>query len=168
MDFQTTKDNLRASASKQKKLMPLIDTQRKQEQKARDAAEYRARILQKQRKENGELSPSFQREKAAIKASKKGKDNRDHRQRSVDGKATTAQCAFNLANILMVSQSSDCNNSKILRMKLALTCSQTTNRALDFWVYLMLVQKQEFLAALLPLFRSDLCVGRHQYLSVEN
>lgn len=59
MDFQTTKDNLRASASKQKKLMPLIDTQRKQEQKARDAAEYRARILQKQRRKMESCPPPF-------------------------------------------------------------------------------------------------------------
>ena len=105
MDFQATKESLRASsksAPPQKKLTPLVDTQIKQQKKAQEAAEYRAKIL-KQQKEKGDMSPSFRKEKAAIKASKQGRMDREDRQRNIDGKATSAQCAFNLANILMVS-----------------------------------------------------------------
>jgi len=104
MDFQTTKESLRLSSVVQKKLTPLADTQKKQEQKAKEAAEYRARILkqQAQRDESGEMSPSLGREKAAIQASKLGRVGREDRLKSMEGKATSAQCAFNLANILMV------------------------------------------------------------------
>ena len=105
MDFQATKESLRASSTSGpplKKLTPLVDTQKKQERKAREAAEYRAKILQQQ-KEKGDMSPSFRKEKAAIKASKQGRMDREDRKRNIDGKATSAQCAFNLANILMVS-----------------------------------------------------------------
>lgn len=107
MDFQATKESLRASSTSgptPKKLTPFVDTQKKQERKAQEAAEYRAKILkqQQQAKQKGDMSPSFGKEKAAIKASKQGQMDREHRQRNIDGKATSAQCAFNLANILMV------------------------------------------------------------------
>ncbi len=106
MDFQATKESLRSSSSSaQKKLTPLADTQKKQEQKAKEAAEYRARILRQQAKipDSGDTSPSFRKEAAAIKASKQGRLQREERLRQIEGKATSAQCAFNLANILMVS-----------------------------------------------------------------
>lgn len=109
MDFQATKESLLASSVSgpmQKKMTPLADTQKKQEKKAQEAAEYRARILKQQQakqKDKGDMSPSFRKEKAAIKASKQGRMEREDRHRNVDGKATSAQCAFNLANILMVS-----------------------------------------------------------------
>lgn len=109
MDFQATKESLLASSVSgpmQKKMTPLADTQKKQEKKAQEAAEYRARILKQQQakqKDKGDMSPSFHKEKAAIKASKQGRMEREDRHRNVDGKATSAQCAFNLANILMVS-----------------------------------------------------------------
>lgn len=102
MDFKATKDSLRVAASSQKKLVPLVDTQKRQEQKAKEAAEYRARILREKRHEKEESSPSMGREKAAIKASKAVRDNRNEQRKNGEGMATTAQCAFNLANILMV------------------------------------------------------------------
>eukprot|EP00934_Nitzschia_sp_Nitz4_P001762 Nitzschia sp. Nitz4//scaffold62_size106224//16353//18218//NITZ4_004343-RA/size106224-augustus-gene-0.99-mRNA-1//-1//CDS//3329555817//1762//frame0 len=80
LDLETTKDNLRASA----RLVPLADGQKIQEKKAKEAAEYRAKIL----KQTGS---------DATKLSKKAKDH----QKSLEGKATSAECAFNLANILM-------------------------------------------------------------------
>lgn len=101
MDFQATKESLRLGTSTQKKLTPLADTQKKQEQKAKEAAEYRARILKQQNQESGELSPSFRKDKAAIKASKKERKAREERVKNVEGKATSAECAFNLCNILM-------------------------------------------------------------------
>lgn len=103
MDFQATKESLRQSSAAHQKLTPLADTQKKQEKKAKEAAEYRAKILKKaQKQENGDGSPSFGRDQAAIKASKKGMVDRLERQKNIEGKATSAQCAFNLANILMV------------------------------------------------------------------
>lgn len=107
LDFQATKESLRASSASTSvttKMTPLADTQKKQEKKAQEAAEYRARILKQQQakqKDKGDMSPSFRKEKAAIKASKQGRMEREDRQRNFDGKATSAQCAFNLANILM-------------------------------------------------------------------
>jgi hypothetical protein len=102
MDFQATKDSLRVSASVQKKLVPLADTQKRQKLKAQEAADYRARILRQTNIEKGDLSPSVGRENAAIKASKSVRESRNERRQSMEGMATTAQCAFNLANILMV------------------------------------------------------------------
>jgi hypothetical protein len=103
MDFQATKESLRAGSSKGSKLTPLADTQKKQEQKSKEAAEYRARILKQTKQESHELSPSFGKDKAAIKASKKDRSAREERLNNIEGKATSTQCAFNLANILMVS-----------------------------------------------------------------
>ena len=89
------------SASTQKKLVPLADTQKRQKQKAKEAAEYRATILRQKQQEKEESSPSLAREKAAIKATKSVRKMREQRNDG-EGMATTAQCAFNLANILMV------------------------------------------------------------------
>lgn len=99
LNLEQTKERLRASA----KLIPLADTQKKQEQKAREAAEYRAKILKQQSKTNQaeDMSPNFGREQALRKA-RRTKDT-EARKRSDAGKATTAETAFNLANILMVS-----------------------------------------------------------------
>ena len=97
MDFQLAKDTLRAEA----KLMSLADTQKKQQLKAQEAAEYRARILKQQPpKSSVEMSPAYGREKASLKRAKKKKTEK--KLESLEGKATSAQCAFNLANILMV------------------------------------------------------------------
>lgn len=90
------------SASTQKKLVPLADTQQRQKQKAKQAAEYRAKILQQKKQEKEESSPSLGREKAAIKAANSVKNKRNAQLKNGEGMATTAQCAFNLANILMV------------------------------------------------------------------
>lgn len=100
LDFNQTKDNLR----KQAKLIPLADTQRTQEKKAKEAAEYRAKILnqKKSEKQNDvEMSPSYNKEEASLLRSKQEKGFAEDRKKDVDGKATTAQCIFNLANILM-------------------------------------------------------------------
>ena len=104
VDFATAKDNLRAQAE----LIPLSDTQKAQELKAKKAAEYRAKIL----KEKGgtcvpkerdsapfEMSPAYGREKASLARAKKEKI--EAKEKSTEGKATTLQCIFNLANILM-------------------------------------------------------------------
>lgn len=101
MDFNKTKESLRASA----RLIPISVTQQQQEEKAREAAEYRAKILQQSKKQDaGDMSPAYNREKASLKKSKKGQRGAKgtKEQKSVDGKATSAQCIFNLANILMV------------------------------------------------------------------
>lgn len=102
MDFKQTKDDLR----KQANLVPLADTRRSQERKAKEAAEYRAKILKQKRDEktqNVDLSPAYGREKASMKRSKKHKaDAHGHGvSKDMEGKATTAQCIFNLSNILM-------------------------------------------------------------------
>lgn len=109
MDFHATKESLRASSSSStsvtKKLTPLADSRKQQEKKAKEAAEYRARILKQQAlaQDTGDTSPSSKKENAAIKASKQGRLKREERLKQIEGKATSAQCAFNLANILMVS-----------------------------------------------------------------
>jgi hypothetical protein len=96
MDFKTTKDSLRAA---QGKLVPLADTLKDQERKAREAAEYRANILKQKQGDNVEMSPAYGREKASLLQAKKQKAEA---QETYDEKATFAQCVFNLANILMV------------------------------------------------------------------
>ena len=99
MDFQKTKQSLKDSA----KLIPVSTTQQKQEQKAREAKEYRAKILQ-QANTSSDMSPAYNREKASLKRSRKGQKagSSSKQEKSMEGKATSAQCAFNLANILMV------------------------------------------------------------------
>jgi hypothetical protein len=102
MDFKTTKDSLREQAT----LIPLADTQKKQELKAIEAAEYRANLLKQKKKERidgVEMSPAYGREKAYLLRSEQQKADDREREANIDGKATFAQCAFNLANILMVS-----------------------------------------------------------------
>lgn len=101
MDFKTTKDSLRAA---QGKLVPLADVQKDQERKAREAAEYRANILKEKQGDNLEMSPAYGREKASLLRTKKqlAEDKEAH-----EGKATFAQCIFNLANILMVRLTSN-------------------------------------------------------------
>eukprot|EP00980_Cylindrotheca_fusiformis_P028342 scaffold22592_cov129-Cylindrotheca_fusiformis.AAC.28 len=100
LDFKKTKDDL----VKQANLVSLKDTQKTQERKSKEAAEYRAKILKKQKEGNiqpGDVSPAFGREKASLARSNKQKTNKEDQRKSVDGKATNAQCIFNLANILM-------------------------------------------------------------------
>lgn len=98
MDFQATKDKLRESA----RLIPLTETQKNLETKAKEAAEYRAKILKQAKAHDAVgMSPAFHREKANLKRSKQEKVDREDRQKVIDGKATFEQCAFNLANILM-------------------------------------------------------------------
>ena len=100
LDFKQTKDDLR----KQADLVPLADTQRSQAQKAKEAAEYRAKILKQKRDEkqqSDELSPAYSREKESMIRSKKQKADAVERKKALDGKATTPQCIFNLSNILM-------------------------------------------------------------------
>jgi hypothetical protein len=106
IDFKTTKDNLRAQA----KLTQLSDTQKDQERKAKEAAEYRANILKEKRgegvpqdRDSVEMSPAYGREKASLARAKQEKAEAKEREASMDGKATFLQCIFNLANILMVS-----------------------------------------------------------------
>ena len=100
LDFKQAKDDLR----KQANLVPLADTQRSQARKAKEAAEYRAKILKQKRDEkqqSDELSPAYNREKESLIRSKKQKADAQERKNALDGKATTPQCIFNLSNILM-------------------------------------------------------------------
>jgi hypothetical protein len=100
LDFKQAKDDLKKQAT----LVSLADTQKNQERKAKEAAEYRARILKQQKERKPypvEMSPAFGREKASLVRSKKHKADKGGRKKNLDGKATTAQCIFNLANILM-------------------------------------------------------------------
>lgn len=100
LDFKQTKDDLRQQVN----LVALADSQKKQAKKAKEAAEYRARILKQQAGSNQDgarLSPSFDKEETSRMRSKKQKANRENAQKDLDGKATTAQCVFNLSNILM-------------------------------------------------------------------
>ena len=95
MDIAAAKDTLRAQA----KLIPLSDTQRDQERKAKEAAEYRAKILKEKKgtgvpsdREGMEMSPAYGREKASLARAKKEKELAKEKQASIDGKATFMQC----------------------------------------------------------------------------
>ena len=149
------------SASTQKKLVPLADTQKRQKQKAKEAAEYRATILRQKQQEKEESSPSLAREKAAIKATKSVRKMREQRNDG-EGMATTAQCAFNLANILMVSP------VLIFIAFITLFSHSGYLRVWGFWVYHLLVPKLAFLEALLPSCRLASSVGRPPSLSAGN
>jgi hypothetical protein len=85
LDFKQTKDSLRMQAN----LIPLADTQKKQERKAKEAAEYRAKILKQKKidKQHAvEMSPAYNREKTSLLRSKKHKADEEERKRDVDGK----------------------------------------------------------------------------------
>lgn len=99
-NLEQTKDTLR----NQSNLVSLAETQRMQSKKAKEAAEYRARILKQQegsKQDTAQLSPAFNKEKVSLVRSKKHKADTEKVRKDLDGKATTAQCVFNLSNILM-------------------------------------------------------------------
>jgi vesicular inhibitory amino acid transporter len=68
-----------------------------QQKKAKEAADYRAKILQKNDEEEP-LSPGFSREIASMRAKQQ---KEAHMPEKTDAKATFSQCTFNLSNILM-------------------------------------------------------------------
>ena len=109
-EFKKTKDDLLQQSAQ---LSSIVDTQKDQERKAREAAEYRRSILKAKERENMEMSsPSIGREKAAIKRSKDKKLKAEESKLDHHEKATFWQCVFNLANILMVRFEMDlrCNH----------------------------------------------------------
>ena len=109
LDLYSTKENLRMQA----KLIPLADAQTERERKAKEAAEYRAKILKQAKGKQVELSPAFGRERASIAHSKKQKAEAKAQESKSEGKATFMQCVFNLANILMVSAA--CINQSLMQ-----------------------------------------------------
>lgn len=100
LDFKSTV----ASLTTDTKLTSLESAQKMQELKAKEAAEYRAKLLKEQNRTQvgPEMSPGFGREKASMRHAKKMKEAKKDKDLNFDSKATVLQCIFNLANILMV------------------------------------------------------------------
>lgn len=97
LDFQSKKEQLFQAATS------LEEAQKKQQEKAKAAKEYRAKILQQSGKQqhpeaDSLLSPGFQKETAS---KKRAAAKKEVQPAELEGKSTFAQCAFNLANILM-------------------------------------------------------------------
>ena len=81
-----------------------LEVQREQEMKAEEAHKYRQQLLRKQEEKRDEeqgggiLSPGYKRERQTARMRKEQK-----KQKAGDGRnATFSECAFNMANILMV------------------------------------------------------------------
>lgn len=91
LDFKSKYASMEAPAIK-----PLLDTRKEQSQKAMEAKAYRQKLLKEtQDEEKGRLmSPGFSKEKKLRKKKQLAQP--------LEGKATFAQCVFNMANILMV------------------------------------------------------------------
>ena len=93
------------------KLTSLESAQRTQEEKARQAAEYRSKFIKQQQQQKKttshgsvggpEMSPGYYREKATDRQQAQ-KRKEDQEAANLDGKSTVLQCIFNLVNILMV------------------------------------------------------------------
>jgi vesicular inhibitory amino acid transporter len=98
MDFDRTKAHLKAQA--REKLKPLEKAQKEQERKAKEAAEYRKKILTQQKATSADMSPGFRKEVATSRRAQKYKAESSEKP-PPDGKTTFSQCVFNLANILM-------------------------------------------------------------------
>jgi|UPI000581AC66 vesicular inhibitory amino acid transporter len=72
--------------------------QLKQQRKAQQARDYRAKLLQNKEEEDGVMSPGYSREKASMRFRK---EQRKVEEASIEEKSSFLQAAFNLANILM-------------------------------------------------------------------
>jgi hypothetical protein len=105
LDFKTISANLKSDHAN---LTSLSTAQKEQTRKAKEAAEYRAKLLQQSsRHDNGEHSPGAAREKASMKQYKQRRDDANLKEENFEDKATFMQCIFNLANILMVRRNPD-------------------------------------------------------------
>jgi hypothetical protein len=105
LDFKTTSANLK---SDQANLTSLSTAQKEQKRKTKEAAEYRAKLLQQSNKhDNGEHSPGAAREKASMRQYKQQRADAKLKEENFEDKATFMQCIFNLANILMVRRNPD-------------------------------------------------------------
>jgi hypothetical protein len=93
LDFKNKYDSLEAPPIK-----PLLKTQKEISKKAMEAKAYRQKLLQQKQDEGKggvQMSPGFAKEKQLQK-------RKVAAAKSLEGKATFAQCVFNMANILMV------------------------------------------------------------------
>jgi predicted ribosome quality control (RQC) complex YloA/Tae2 family protein len=105
LDFKTTSANLKADHAN---LTSLSAAQKEQSRKTKEAAEYRAKLLQQSNKQGtGEHSPGAAREKAAMQQYKQRRADIKSQDENSEHKATFMQCIFNLANILMVRRNPD-------------------------------------------------------------
>jgi hypothetical protein len=105
LDFKTTSANLKAD---QANLISLSTAQKEQTRKSKEAAEYRAKLIQQSNKhDNGEHSPGAGREKASMRQYKQRMADAKSKEENFEDKATFLQCIFNLANILMVRRYPD-------------------------------------------------------------
>jgi hypothetical protein len=105
LDFKTTSANLKADHAN---LTSLSTAQKEQKRIMKEAAEYRAKILQQSNKrDNGEHSPGAGREKASLRHNKQRRADAKALEENFEDKATFMQCVFNLSNILMVRRNPD-------------------------------------------------------------
>ena len=100
LDFKTISANLKSDHAN---LTSLSTAQKEQKRKTKEAAEYRAKLLQQSNKhDNGEHSPGAVREKASMRQYKQRRADAKSKEEDFEDKATFMQCIFNLTNILMV------------------------------------------------------------------
>jgi uncharacterized membrane protein YdbT with pleckstrin-like domain len=105
LDFETTSANLKEDHAN---LTSLSAAQKEHKRKTKEAAEYRAKLLQESNthEHGGAHSPGAGREKASMKQNKQRKADAKSEEENFEHKATFMQCIFNLSNILMVTSQS--------------------------------------------------------------